>query len=868
GEPGNDNTEIYIRGIATFTGDTSPAYIIDGIERTSSDFARMDPNEIESINVLKDAASAAIFGMRGANGVIVITTKRGGDGKTTIKYSGSVSVQSATELPEFASSYDFARLYNEYTGTETYSAEAIQKYLDGSDTNNYPNTDWYDEMLTQNSVQQQHNISISGGNSNINYFVSGGYLDQGGFWEDINYNRFNLRSNIDAQITPTTRLTVDISGRKENTLNSGSASSVFQELMRNPSTMVCRYDNGLFASPTGSYSNVVAANQPGGSYSDGETFVSSARLSLDQKLDFITQGLSMGGTMSYSSNSYALKSWGESAYLYTIDGDGEYILSDRSSPSLYQQETETIDQEYQFQLNYSRDFGKHSFTGLAMAIAKLGSYKYADISRISFDYEILEQMNAGNSENQTLSAYDTATARASYLGRINYSYDNKYLAEFNIRRDGSENFAPDCRWGTFLAGSVGWVISEEEFFENLRSSIGQLKIRASYGTLGNDETGGVDYPYYSRYELYSSEYCVNGFSNNMGAYTFGSSLTNGLIPGAIANTVATWEKSTKTNIAIDAFLFNHLSVTAEYFYEKRTDILTQRDAEIPDSFGATLPLENIGEVENKGVDLNIVYSKTINEVNFSLGANFTYARNKIIEMAEAEGTSEYLKLTGRPIGGYYGYKTDGIFQTQDEIDNYAAQHVSSGDYVAQPGDIKYVDVNGDGEVNSDDMTYLGNGNTPEISYGITGAVRYKNMDFSFLLQGTARAQLWLSGNIIYPYYNSGNLQQFWITDSWTETNTDARYPRLADSNHNFPSDVCETYLYDASYLRLKNIEFGYTLPEKWASKLAMSSARIYVNAQNLFTITDVPLVDPENTSELGWAYPQLKSFNIGVSLQF
>lgn len=304
GEPGADDASIFIRGIATFQGDSSPAYIIDGIERTSADFARMDPNDIESINVLKDAASAAIFGMRGANGVIVITTKRGTDGKASIKYSGSVSIQSPTKLPEFANSYDYARLADQYFGSEIYSAEAIQKYKDGSDPELYPNTNWYDEMLTKNAIQNQHNISISGGNEKIRYYVSGGFLNQGGLWEDLNYKRYNLRSNIDAQITKTTRLGVDVSGRLEKSLNSGSSYTIFKELVRNTPVLLCRYPDGTFAFPDATHPNIVAANQPGGSYSKGETFVVDARVELEQELDFITEGLSAKGVMSYSRNNY------------------------------------------------------------------------------------------------------------------------------------------------------------------------------------------------------------------------------------------------------------------------------------------------------------------------------------------------------------------------------------------------------------------------------------------------------------------------------------------------------------------------------------------------------------------------------------
>lgn len=871
GEPGADDASIFIRGIATFQGDSSPAYIIDGIERTSADFARMDPNDIESINVLKDAASAAIFGMRGANGVIVITTKRGTDGKASIKYSGSVSIQSPTKLPEFANSYDYARLADQYFGSEIYSAEAIQKYKDGSDPELYPNTNWYDEMLTKNAIQNQHNISISGGNEKIRYYVSGGFLNQGGLWEDLNYKRYNLRSNIDAQITKTTRLGVDVSGRLEKSLNSGSSYTIFKELVRNTPVLLCRYPDGTFAFPDATHPNIVAANQPGGSYSKGETFVVDARVELEQELDFITEGLSAKGVMSYSRNNYTNKAWSVSPYVYSKDANNEYVLNPRTSPSLNLTQNQTNYQEYQLQVNYNRSFGLHNVTAMTMVLARKGFSSTSCMFRNSFDSEILDQINAGNTDGQTMNAVDSETARASYMARVNYNYASKYLVEFNIRRDGSENFAPDKRWGTFASASLGWVISEEPFFESLKNTINFLKIRGSYGTLGNDNTGGVSFPFYSRFELYQGAVASNGFMNNLGDYAFGDLVTKGLVPGAIANSLATWEKSNKANIALDATLFNNLNFTVDLFTERRTNILTQRTAEVPSSFGGTLPLENIGIVNNKGIDLSLNYHNSIGKVNYSVGGNFTFARNKIVEMAEAEGTSEYMRQTGRPINGYYGYKTDGIFQSQEGIDSYAKQEVAGVGYETQIGDIKYVDVDGNGVVNSDDMTYLGYGNIPEIIYGINGSLNWKNFDFSFLMQGAANAQVYLKGGIILPYFNQGNLPQFWVNEAWTEENPSNRYPRLAESVHNFPAtDVpgVQTYLYNASYLRLKNIEVGYTFPTSWLSRIGVTNARVYVNAQNLFTISDVPQIDPENTEQEGWTYPQMKSFNFGLSLQF
>ncbi|MCC8094000.1 MAG: SusC/RagA family TonB-linked outer membrane protein [Tannerellaceae bacterium] len=521
----------------------------------------------------------------------------------------------------------------------------------------------------------------------------------------------------------------------------------------------------------------------------------------------MTQGLGAKGILSYDYSTYRNKNWSVSPYIYQLVGDGEYELKDRSSASLSTSQGDRKALEYQLQLTYDRTFGPHSVSGLFMAMAHRETYSELFGSRNSFDSEILNQLNAGNTNGQSLSGYDYRTARISYVGRINYNYMQRYLAEVNIRHDGSENFAPDKRWGTFASYSLGWVISEEAFFENLKEKINFLKIRGSYGTLGNDNTGGVSFPYYSRFDLYSvSDYMSSGFGYNIGDYLFGEYVTKGLAPGAIANRLATWEKATKSNIALDLGLFNTFNMSVDLFLENRSSILAQRSAEVPGSFGGTLPLENIGKVRNKGIDLMASYSSRVDKVTFMVGGNFTFARNKIIEMAEAAGTSEQMRKTGRPIGGIYGYKTDGIFKTQAEIDAYAKQEIAGTDYVTQPGDIKYVDVNNDGVVNADDMTYLGIGNIPEIVYGINGSVSWNQFDLSFLFQGAARTQVYLNGGVIIPYFNQGNLPQLYVDGSWSENNVNAIYPRLVNNTHNFPTtDVSGvgTYVYDASYFRLK-----------------------------------------------------------------
>ena len=874
GEPGMDGSEIYIRGVATYQGGTSPTYIIDGIERQAEDFARINPSDIESLNILKDAASAAIFGMRGANGVILVTTKRGSAGKTTIDYSGNVSIQSPVRLPEFAGSYDYARLINEYMGSEVYNADQIEMFRTGADPERYPDTDWYDLVLTRNAVQHNHNLSVSGGGDDIRYFTSFGYVDQGGLWDNLNYERYSLRANIDAKITKTTRLSADISGRIERrNASPQSSTDIFGQLIRNTPVLVAEYQNGLYALPDATHPNTLAYTDPSAGYSNARTTVIQTRLEVVQDFPFITKGLSLKGVLSYDRNIYSQKTWSVPPHLYTLDATDQYVETERGSASLRQENQDNEYQEYQGHLTYDRAFGDHQVSGLLMALARIENYHNAWVYRSSFDSDIMDQINAGNTDGQQLGGYDSERARVSYVGRVNYSYKNKYLFEANVRRDGSENFSPEKRWGTFASVSGGWVISEEKFFRKTRETVNFLKLRASYGTLGNDNTGGVSFPYYSRFDVYGGGNAHSGnLSNNMGDYVFGETIVKGLVPGAIANPLATWELSEKTNVGVDAAFFNMLNLSVDYFLENRSHILAQRNAQIPDSFGATLPMENIGRVRNQGIEAMISLNHKIGNVRFSIGGNITYARNKILEMAEAEGVSDLMRKTGRPIHSYYGYKTDGIFQSYEEIEAYAKQEVAGVDYATQPGDIKYVNVDdSDNVVNANDRTYLGYGNVPEIVYGINGSLNWKFLDFSFLFQGAGHVQVHLTGGVVMPYYNSGNLPEFWVTEHWSEANPEARYPRLANSTHNFPNtdfDPVQTYLYDASYIRLKNIELGFTLPQKWLRAIRMQYLRIYVSGQNLLTFSKVPQIDPENIHNQGWTYPQMKSFNIGVNVKF
>ena len=870
GEPGADGSDIYIRGVATYQGNTTPGIIIDGIERTMQDFSQLDPGEIESVNVLKDAAAAAIFGMRGANGVIVIKTRRGETGKPQFSYSFNYGLQSPTVLPEFTNSYEYAMLVNErnaFMGVDlAYSDEELNKFKNHSDLDRYPDTDWYDVILENDyAIQQQHNLSVKGGTDKVNYFTSLGYLDQGGFYDALNFERFNIRTNIDIKLGTYTSFAADISARMEKTDEAATPSTgVFAETLRNPSIMAATYANGYIAAPLGGHQNTYGAIKEGG-YTDSENNTILTRLELKQEIPWV-KGLAVKGIVSFDKNYYKSKQWNRDPQEYSLNADGTYMKMPRSKPSLNLAQNENEFLEVQAHITYDRTFGDHQVSGMAMFLEKQTNTSVSSIAAWDFASEALEQIDAAAEKNATGST--DKFGRQSYIGRVNYSYKQKYLFEANIRRDGTENFAPDYRWGTFSSFSLGWIVSEEDFFKDKLGFIDSLKLRGSYGTLGNDQINSDRFPYYNKFNLYAAENWLGG-NNNYGDYIFGGSYVKGFAPGAIGNEAVSWETSTKTNIGLDARLFEKIDVNFDYFTETRSDILTQRSASVPLHFGASLPLENIGEVENKGFEASVGFNHKINDFHFFLNANLTVVKNEIISMDEAEGISKYLKREGRPIDAYYGYKAVGIFKNQAEIDGYAKQELEGAGYVTQPGDVKYEDINNDGVVNSDDRTFLGEGNVPNVIYGISGGFEYKNFDFSFLLQGAADVQYQLQSQIVWPFFNGGGVPQFWADDHWSTNNTDAKYSNLNINNHNFPQDATSSlYVYDASYIRLKNIELGYNLPKSILSGLKLSGVRLYVGGQNLLTFSDVPQLDPEAINNLGQTYPNVKSVNFGVKVDF
>lgn len=875
GEPGRDNAAIYIRGVATFAGSTGPLIIVDGIVRSFRDFSQLDANEVESINILKDASSAAIFGVRGANGVIIVTTKRGKAGKLTTSYSFNYGFQHVTKFNNNLGSFEYATLMNEALLNDglplAYTNAQIESFKSGNDPVLYPNTNWQKLVLGGTAPQMQHNLSFSGGTDKTRYFASLGYLDQDGLYSSLNYKRYNLRLNLDIQVTNTTKVSIDLSGRLEKrTAPTTGISGIFEHTLRNPPTIPAVYD-GVGYAQVGSYVNTLRAIDPAAGYDNSENNSVLGTLQLEQQIPWV-KGLSVKGVFAYDKRMNYGKRWSDNVYVYTKNPTtGNFDRSAYQNPSLNENYYQEYQTELQGHINYTNHFGKHGVSALVLFLQQERPWNQFAAGRSGYEFSAFDILNVGPATNpsgsitETVSGSKDRTALRSAAARINYDYDDKYLFQASLRRDESENFSPAKRKGYFPAFSAGWVMSNESFFDGIKSTVDYLKVRGSWGQLGNDAIGNN-----SRF-LYLASY--GNVANN---YAFGGTSLPGLNPTA-ANPDVTWETSTKTDIGIEArFLKGMFGLEVDVFKEKRTDILTTRFAQIPSTYGGPLPGENVGEVENKGIELTLSHNKAINaNFSYNVKGNLTIAKNKIIYAAEAANVSQAFKATGHSINSYYGYKATGIIKD-------AATLASYGKVTAFPvslGDIMYEDINKDNIIDNADRQWLGGGPIPEVVYGIAGGVNYKGIELNVLFQGATRTHQQLTQNAGFAFFNGGRVTSEWL-DRWTPDNPNAKYPRLSTNatattnNYQIPGGPAfglggnSFWIEDASYLRLKNVELAYTFRSAILSKIGASQLRVYATGQNLFTFTKLHNVDPENTEATGWYYPVQTVYNFGVNVQF
>ena len=916
GEPGNDAAQLNIRGISTY-GQSGVIMIVDGIER---DMSYLAPDEIETFTILKDASATAPYGIRGANGVIVVTTKRGRKGeKPTVDFKASVGISEPIRYPDYLGSADYATLYNEAMLNDNpslaadspslFTQEAIDNYRrargDNSDGLGY-NWDYFDYAF-QPSVLQDYSLSVRGGTDRARYFILGSYYKQGGNYKHSNadntnnFLRYNFRANVDVDATKRLKISVDLGARvTEYTYPGATAANIISLANTQPPYLpIVLPNNGnevnqgdfeenggylLYADNDYRYNMLGQLSRSGFSKRTRRYLQGSFKLSHD--LDFITKGLSVAAQFSYDTfnqhtinNSVPTHSTGNLTYPgystwmlpeeYSIDewkNNSAHWIQNASYVTANQRTTDDAQgnslshanpegtSRFQARLDYARKFnGDHNVTAMILyymqnkIVGKEVPFRYMGLS-----------------------------------GRATYDYKNKYLFEFNIGYNGSENFARGHRFGVFPAGSIGWVVSQEGFMKNVRW-IDHLKLRASYGLVGNDQMDSNRFAYLQYYTSGSNMNIYFGENKK----PFGTSL----IEGIFANPSLTWEKARKFNFGIDAELFHQrLTLSVDVFKEHRYDILTSLKEDdklgFPYIVGQTAPIVNSGIVDNRGIEFQLGWDGRIGQhFRYWIRPNFTFARNEVkfcneISYVDNNGRDcPWRYQTGRRVGENFCYIFDHFVSDKEEADRLNAMNGGSGFAIwgpVQPGDVVYKDMNGDGVVNNYDRAAVGNPRTPEIQYGIPVGMSYKGFDFSMLWQGSALCSVQLSGPAVwdFPLYDqsrTGKVRKMHL-NRWTpETAATATYPALHYGIHNNnKQQYSSLFLYDASYIRLKNIEIGYTLPKAWTSKAGIQSVRIYAQGQNLLTfdrLGDVDM-DPEIKNGDGSWFPVQRVVNLGINMTF
>ena len=886
GEPGQDNADFFVRGITTFGANTSPLILIDNIELTSTDLARLQPDDIESFSIMKDATATALYGARGANGVIFVTTKRGQEGPAKIFARVETSISTPTDVVELADPVTYMKSYNEAITTRDplgdlmYSYDKIEQ-TGKPDANRliYPANDWYDMLFKDFATSYRANVSARGGGKVATYYVSGAYTEDTGILKVDKRNSFNnniddknytLRSNVDINVTPTTKLAVRLTGNfrdYQGPLNGGS--DVYRQVMHSDPVlfpayypvdddhvgiqhiMFGNYDDGSYINP---YANLVKG------YRNYQRSQMIAAVQLDQDLKFITKGLSFMTLFNLTRLSEFTVNRQFNPYWYTLDRydsyTGEYhvnrINENGTDYLTYSESGKTVKNTMysETRLNYNRSFGRHDVTGLLVLTASESLTANAGSLQLS-----LPSRNAGLS------------------GRFTYGFDKRYFIEYNFGYNGSERFHKSHRWGFFPSAGLAWMMSNEKWFKPMTKVVNNLKLRYSYGLVGNDNIGNARNRFY-----YLSEMTMN--NSGLGA-SFGETRNvsyNGIGVVRYANEAITWEKSYKTNYALELGLFKKLDIIAEYFTERRSDIFMQR-ADIPNTMGLQAAVYgNIGQARAKGIDIQADYKQAwASGLWASARANFTYSTGKYDVYEEPTYPESYRQHAGRSIKQTWGYIAERLFIDDEDAANSPSQAAFGSQYGG--GDIKYTDVNGDGVITNADMVPIGYPTSPEIIYGFGVSLGHKGFDFSVFFQGLGRESFWIDASSAYntsqnrygtaPFVNNGQLLKAYSDSHWSEDNRDiyALYPRYSAYENKNNTQVSTWWMRDGSFLRLKQMEFGYTLPQKLTNKIHVDNLRVYFQGNNLLCWSKFKLWDPELAGE-GFNYPIQRTFNIGVNVTF
>lgn len=873
GEPGNDNSTLRIRGVNTL-GDNSALIVVDGIPNRS--LSRIDPSTVEDITVLKDA-SAAIYGSQAANGVILVTTKRGTTGKPQIRVNLNQGWNTPTVLPDMADAASYAQMINEikmYNGEPArYSQEDIEKYRTGSNPWTHPNTDWFDAVIKPWSPQRNANISLAGGSERVRYFTSLGHSYQDGIFYNsaTNYSQLNLRSNLDADVTDNIKVSLDVAARQEDRNYpgkrgiGGGALDTWWALNRQYPYLPAYWPTGEPGPDVEYGQNPVLTTTNATGYVNNMTYVLQSNLKFDVTLPWI-KGLLLtfnaNADKSFNNDKQFTKPW----YVYTWDGqtrdeNGTPVLEKGkrgvSEPRLSQSMSDGTRTLLKALANYETNIGgKNNIEALLGWERIEGESMYINAFRRYFNSTVIDEMFAGGDRQKDNGGAASREARMSYFGRLNYDYDSKYLVELLFRYDGSYIFPEDSRWGLFPGVSLGWQVSEEDFWRENIGLVNYFKLRGSWGKTGNDRI--APYQFLETYG-YSGTYVFNG---NVPSKTLNQLRT--------PNSNITWEVATQRNIGFDGELLEgNVTISADYFNNLRSNILWWRNASVPQSTGLSLPQENIAKVANSGFEVQVGYRNQYNDLSYSISVNGSHSKNEIKFWDEPPGAPEYQKSTGHPMNSGLYYNAIGIFNDQEEIDSYP--HWPE----ARPGDIVFEDVNGDGEINGDDRVRFDKSDIPTFTGGLNIDIGYKGFDASVLIQGAAgaaRAFREFSGE-------AGNFRMDNVEGRWTPDNTDASKPRAWNrSKEYWMTDGAPNNTYwvrDTDYMRLKSVNIGYTLPQKLVEGLGIGNLRVYASGQNLYTVTGLKDFDPESPSASPssiWVnsqvYPLNKTYNFGVSLTF
>jgi TonB-linked SusC/RagA family outer membrane protein len=879
GKPGADGSTLYVRGLNSFAGNNGPTVIVDGVPRTMD---YVNPNDIESVSVLKDAA-ASIYGVQGANGVILITTKSGGEGPAKISYDGSFTITENTAMPEFLDAKDYMYYHNKARAmdglTPLWTAEIQNKVLANDPNSIWGETDWLDKVFNTGKTQQ-HNISASGGTQRTKYHASLGIMDQEGTLKNTGYTRYNLRANLDVLVAKNLRFNMNIAGSRADTDLPGTAidnQAEFDPIRQAINTipiiksefqgMPTAWNDGTY-----NYNGYAALTESGFKRQTTWLMHSNFKLEYDfSDLTGILKGLKASVFASYDYSNTTNASYDRYYKLYSVNqsfkeeilGVSGFLTEGAFTKSASWGDNWIL----RPQIDYSREFGKHYVGALLLYEARKGYGSTMSGVKTGYysDDPVDLSLGAAFPASPVSGSY-SYSGQASWVGRINYVYDKKYLAEFAFRCDGSYVFAPENRWGFFPAASVGWVISQEEFFANAAPFVEYLKLRASYGQSGNDNVTAF---------LYNSNYGLSINSMVLG----GAPISQFYVVEPYVYRNLTWATTDSYNLGVEASLWNRkLGVEVDVFYKLTYDILEHQSGNYPPSLGGYFPsYQNSGKVDNRGFELTLKHENRINaDWSYTLAGSFSFARNRVLERrALADNYPNYRAQLGESTYAKHGFIALGLFQSQEEIDQYPK--APSGNL--RLGDLKYQDINGDGIISADyDYVKMGYGEVPEINFSFNMSVTWKNFYATLLWQGVSHCDYELSG--VYntgvtsstPYTahfpSQGNSPRYLIENAWTPENPDARYTRLSTLANGNNAWRSTWWLVDGEYLRLKNAHIGYNVPEKLLKKTPFTRINVYLAGTNLLTFSHFKYVDPESPSVSRGYYPQPQTFSLGLNVTF